>query len=67
MEKSIIQKMIEAEIISEKDIVEYYNNNLKSQVESKSKKIEKPTYSIIEDGVLKKYKGTTPRNYRRKK
>ena len=55
MEKSIIQKMIEAEIISEKDIVEYYNNNLKSQVESKSKKIEKPTYSIIEDGVLVKF------------
>ena len=55
MEKSIIQKMIEAEIISEKDIVEYYNNNLKAQVENLPKKSEKPTYSIIEDGVLVKF------------
>ncbi len=55
MEKSIIQKMIEAEIITENDIVEYYNNNLKEQVESKSQKAQKPTYSIIKDGVLVKF------------
>ena len=55
MEKSIIQKMIEAEIITEKDIVEYYNTNLKEQEENKPKKVEKPTYSLIADGVLVKF------------
>ena len=55
MEKSIIQKMIEAEIISVKDIVEYYNDNLKEQVENLPKKSEKPTYSIIENGALVKF------------
>ncbi len=55
MEKSIIQKMIEAEIITEKDIVEYYNTNLREQEENKPKKVEKPTYSLIADGVLVKF------------
>ena len=52
MEKSIIQKMIEEKIISEKDIVEYYNANLKDKIECESEKVESTTYSIIEDGIL---------------
>ena len=48
----ILTALIDEGIISENDIVEYYNNNLKSQDESKLNEVQNNQYSKIVDGVL---------------
>lgn len=54
MEKNIIQRMIDADIITEQD-VEQYNAQKSSNLISKQVQEEKITYSIIEDGILIKF------------
>lgn len=47
--KELLPSLIESGVITKEQVEEYYKANIKSQ------KVPKPTYSIIEDGVLVKF------------
>ena len=47
--KELLPSLIESGVITKEQVEEYYKANIKSQ------KVSKPTYSLIEDGVLIKF------------